>query len=119
MPTTNTRATVTPDIGEPARAGTPQSHLKQLLDRRQRLAHLAGEELAHEWQSGHETYALQLAVEEELRSNYGVTYEVLLPLWVELDARAHHSPEEPRPDCAICAGLVSQRRPPPSRVATA
>lgn len=118
MPTTKTRATLTQDIGESASTDTQHVYLKQLLDRRHRLAHLAGEEFAHDWATASDTYALQLAVEEEIRVRFAATYAALLPVWAELDASGHHDPEDPRPDCAICAGFVNHRLPPPVGMAT-
>lgn len=98
MSHTTIHATSTRASGETA--GTRR--LQSLLTRRDKLALAAAVFEAHDLGDPAEIRDVQYNVEAQLQTEYGTSYERLLPAWVTRDAELAHTWDRPTPVCPLC-----------------
>ena len=88
-----------------------EARLRRRRDRliaiRRVLAETAAQQRSHGLDEAEETYALQLAVEDSIHSEFPQTYWESFAGWVEAEARAEHPAGVLMPECAICRAIAA------------
>ena len=110
---TSAAVLATPRSGSPV---TPVIDLDEARTRRRRdrliatrrvLADMAAQQRSHGLDEAEETYGLQLAVEESIRSEFPQTYWESFSGWVEAEAGAEHPRGQLTPGCPICRAIAA------------
>ena len=106
--------TTTPPQGSNEVANRSRTHLEALLRRRDRLAAIVAERVAHDLVDTDDFIMELLEVEQEIEDRWPAAYEQLaFTDWFFADMVRMHTPDEPLPTCGICSAVTAA--PPPDR----